>query len=182
MVGLLAGAGFLWSVEHDLTPERLSNLIWRTVGSRKEIVIFIALSFHSIPEGVAVGVGYTSTEQIGASADLGHYIALAIALHNIPEGLAVAIPMRAGGASIGKCFLFAFLTSLPQPIAAVPASLLAWFFKPLVVPFLGFATGAMIFLVIVELIPDALADRTANEIAWAFILGFGGMILIQVIL
>lgn len=180
--GIFSGAGFLWGVEHYLTPKRLGNSILRRIGSRKEILIFVAMSFHSIPEGVAVGVGYTSTEQITATTDLGHYIALAIAIHNIPEGLAVAIPMRASGASITKCFLFAFLTSLPQPLAAVPASLLVWFFKPLMVPFLGFAAGAMMFLVIVELIPDALGDRTANEIAWAFILGFGGMVLIQVIL
>ena len=182
LVGIFSGAAFLWGVEHYLTPQRISTSFWRKIGGRQEILIFLAMSFHSIPEGVAVGVGYTSTEQIATNADLGHYIALAIALHNIPEGLAVSIPMRAGGASIAKCFFFAFLTSLPQPIAAVPASLLVWFFKPLIVPFLGFAAGAMMFLVIVELIPDALADRTATEIAWTFILGFGGMILIQVIL
>ena len=62
------------------------------------------MSFHSIPEGVAVGAEYTSTEQITATTDLGHYIALAIAIHNIPEELAVAIPMRASGVSITKCF------------------------------------------------------------------------------
>ena len=182
LVGIFSGAVFLWGVEIHMTPERLARSILRGIGTRREVLIFIAMSFHSIPEGVAVGVGYTSTEQIATTTDLGHYIALAIAIHNIPEGLAVAIPMRAAGASIPKCFLFAFLTSLPQPLAAVPASLLVWFFKPLMVPFLGFAAGAMMFLVIVELIPDALADRTANEIAWAFLVGFGGMVLIQVVL
>jgi ZIP family zinc transporter len=182
LIGVFSGAVFLWRIEIYLTPQRLANSIWRKIGARREILIFIAMCFHSIPEGVAVGVGYTSTEQIAPSEDLGHYIALAIAIHNIPEGLAVAIPMRAAGANIPKCFFFAFLTSLPQPLAAAPASLLVWFFKPLMTPFLGFAAGAMMFLVIVELIPDALAERTANEIAWSFIVGFGGMILIQAIL
>ena len=101
---------------------------------------------------------------------------------NIPEGLAVSIPMRAGGASILKCFIAAFLTSLPQPITAVPAALLVWFFEPLMVPLLGFAAGAMIFLVILELIPDALEDRRPTEIAWSFLLGFCLMILVQVVL
>jgi len=81
-----------------------------------------------------VGTGYTAGElerELGGDADLGTYIALAIAIHNVPEGLAVAIPLRSAGASVGRCFLAAFLTSLPQPIAAVPAVLLAWFFQPL---------------------------------------------------
>ena len=114
--------------------------------------------------------------------DLGATIALAIAIHNIPEGLAVAIPLRAKGASLFRCFSMAFLTSLPQPIAAVPAAALVWFFEPLMVPFLGFAAGAMIFLVVLELLPDALQRRTPLETAWSFVVGFCLMILVQVIL
>ena len=137
------------------------------------------MAFHSFPEGVAVGVGYASAQHMPGVENLGNYIALAIAIHNIPEGLAVAIPMRAGGASIFKCFFAAFLTSLPQPLAAVPAALLVWFFEPLMVPLLGFAAGAMIFLVIREMIPDALKERSPVEIAWSFITGFALMILVQ---
>ncbi len=140
------------------------------------------MSFHSMPEGVAVGVGYASAQHVPDIEHLGTYIALAIAIHNVPEGLAVSIPMRAGGASIRRCFTAAFLTSLPQPLAAVPAALLVWFFEPLMVPLLGFAAGAMIFLVLLELIPDALQDRRPVEIVWAFTIGFSLMLLVQVAL
>ncbi len=140
------------------------------------------MAFHSIPEGVAVGVGFGSEGHHEQLEGLGLYIALAISIHNMPEGLAVALPMRSRGASIGKCFLLAFLTSLPQPIAAVPASLAVWIFEPLMLPFLGFAAGAMMYLVIVELIPDALATHTPSQIAWSFMGGFGLMVLVQVAL
>lgn len=180
--GLMLGAGFLWLVDRHLTPENFERSFLSKMGTRRELLIFLAMAFHSVPEGVAVGVGYASEQHVSGVENLGSYIALAIGIHNIPEGLAVAIPLRAGGASILKCFIAAFLTSLPQPIAAVPAALLVWVFEPLMVPLLGFAAGAMIFLVIREMIPDALEDRSAVEIAWSFIIGFSLMILVQVAL
>lgn len=179
LAGLLSGAYFLWSVGRYLSRERLENSVLSRFGSKKELLIFIAMSFHSIPEGVAIGVGFASAQHVPGVENLGLYIALAIAIHNIPEGLAVAIPLRARGASIFKCFIAATLTSLPQPIAAVPAALLVWFFEPLMVPLLGFAAGAMIFLVIQEMLPDALKDRPATEISWSFVSGFSLMILVQ---
>jgi len=113
---------------------------------------------------------------------LGPTLALAIAIHNIPEGLAVAIPLRGAGASIFRCFLAAVATSLTQPIATIPAVLLAWFFTPLMPVLMGFAAGAMVFLVILELIPEALETESPRRIAWAFTLGFCLMLLVQVVL
>ena len=178
--GIMLGGVFLWWADHYFSAERLERNGWKKWGSRKEILIFVAMSLHSIPEGVAVGVGYAS-EPI-YDTRLGHYIALAIAIHNIPEGLAVAIPLRAGGSSIRRCFVAAFLTSLPQPIAAVPASVIAWFFQPLMPLLMGFAAGAMIFLVMLEMLPDAMSQERPIRIAWAFTIGFCLMLLIQVLL
>jgi len=180
IVGILLGAGFLWQADRYLSTERLEQESWKRFGDKAQLLIFIAMSVHSIPEGVAVGVGYSS-ETVYAG-NLGHYIALAIALHNIPEGLAVAVPMRAAGASIGKCFGAAFLTSLPQPIAAVPASYVSWLFQPIMPVLMGFAAGAMIFLVILELIPEALHKSSPIRVSWAFLFGFCAMILVQVLL
>jgi ZIP family zinc transporter len=182
LIGVLVGCAALGSLQGFLTPERLSARWLRPVGNRVETLVFLAMTFHSIPEGVAVGVGYGAEGRGGEFGGLGLYIAVAIAIHNIPEGLAVALPMRARGASINRCFWMAFLTSLPQPIAAVPAALMVWFFQPLMLPMLGFAAGAMMFLVVVELIPDALGTRSPAQTAWAFMLGFGAMVLVQVAL
>ncbi|MDZ7267544.1 MAG: ZIP family metal transporter [candidate division KSB1 bacterium] len=178
--GILLGALFLWAVNQYLDEERLARDSWKRWGNRAEILIFLAMSVHSIPEGVAVGVGYASEKVY--QTQLGSYIALAIAIHNIPEGLAVAIPLRSAGASILKCFFAAFLTSLPQPIAAVPAALASWFFQPLMPVLMGFAAGAMIFLILLEMIPGALNEEKPARIAWAFILGFCLMLLVQVVL
>ncbi len=180
ITGILLGAAFLWQTDRFLSPERLEQDRWKRFGNKFQILIFIAMFVHSIPEGVAVGVGYTS-ETVYAN-DLGNYIALAIALHNIPEGFAVAVPMRAAGASIHRCFWAAFLTSIPQPLAAVPAGYVSWAFQPIMPLLMGFAAGAMIFLVILNLIPESLESTSPTRAAWAFTFGFCGMILIQVVL
>ena len=183
LTGLLLGSAFIWSVEKYLTPDRIRNSPWlRPFKSRMETLVFLAMLMHSIPEGVAVGVGYGAETHGDRFSGMGLTIAIAIAIHNIPEGLAVALPMRSRGASISKCFWFAVVTSLPQPIAAVPASMLVWFFEPLMLPLLGFAAGAMMFLVIDELIPEALEKESHTKITWSFMLGFSLMVLVQVLL
>ncbi|HLA07879.1 MAG TPA: ZIP family metal transporter [Anaerolineales bacterium] len=180
ILGVLLGAGFLSQADHYLSPQRLEQESWKRFGNKAQLLIFVAMCVHSIPEGVAVGVGYSS--EAVYSKNLGHYIALAITLHNIPEGFAVAVPMRTAGASLGRCFWAAFLTSLPQPIAAVPAAYVSWLFQPIMPILMGFAAGAMIFLVILELIPEALHTSSPIRVAWSFTLGFCAMILVQVLL
>jgi len=186
ILGLLAGAGFLSISEVFLNRYQAEHKAadFSQWGGRVGLLVFVAMTVHSMPEGVAVGTGYTAGEvetHLG-EGDLGTYVALAIGIHNIPEGLAVAIPLRSAGAKLWWCFLAAFLTSLPQPIAAVPAVLLSWFFQPLMPFLMGFAAGAMIFLVIMELIPEALETETHAHIAWSFTIGFCGMLLIQTVL
>ncbi|MEM9415847.1 MAG: ZIP family metal transporter [Planctomycetota bacterium] len=201
ILGILLGAAFLALtaklIHHDQAHDDLhsggeaidylpaANLPVRAKGwgGTVGLLVFIAMTIHSIPEGVAVGVAYTAdAAEKSATGQMGPTMALAIALHNIPEGLAVAIPLRSAGVSIGRCFLAAVITSLPQPIAAVPAVLLAWFFQPLMPLLMGFAAGAMIFLVVLELIPEALESESPGKTAWAFTIGFCAMLLVQVLL
>ena len=181
VVGTLLGAAFLATAEARLfVPREKEKSGDRT--KRMAMLVFLAMTVHSIPEGVAVGVGYAAETHDPTHARLGLVLALAIAIHNVPEGLAVAIPLRSGGANLARCFAAAVITSLPQPVAAIPAVLLAWFFEPLMPLLMGFAAGAMIFLVVLELIPEALHTEKPARIAWAFILGFCLMLLVQVIL
>ncbi len=179
LAGLFAGCLMMAWIHRRLDHAHRPSVWTNAIGGRVSMMVFVAMTIHSIPEGLAVGVGYAAETHDTLLQGLGFSIALAIAIHNIPEGLAVAVPLRADGASLTKCFWLAVVTSLPQPLAAVPASLMVWLFEPLMVPFLGFAAGAMMFLVIVELIPDALETRRPPQIAWAFMLGFGLMLLVQ---
>lgn len=139
------------------------------------------MTVQSFPEGVAVGVGYGGESRVG-SPGLGLHLAVASAIHNIPEGMSVEIPMPAAGASVASCFWYVFLTSLPQPIAAVPAALMVWLFEPLMRPMLGFAAGTMMYMFVVELIPDAPEERRPVEIAWTLMLSFSLMVLVQLVL
>lgn len=179
--GILLGAMFLQVAESKIHDMPDSSDQWKKWGGRVGFLVFVAMTIHSIPEGVAVGVGYAADSR-GAADGMGPTLALAIAIHNIPEGLAVAIPLRGAGASIAKCFLAAVATSLTQPLATIPAVFLAWFFDPLMPILMGFAAGAMIFLIILELIPEALETESPSRIAWAFMAGFCLMLMVQVVL
>jgi len=173
LAGLLAGAAFF-----SWTARLVHGNQW-TIGtlsadeSRQGILVLVAMFIHSIPEGIAVGVGYATGE-----LNFGLLLATAIAVHNIPEGVAVAMPLRARGISVTKCAGYAILTSAPQPIAAVPAFLLVSVFKPLLPLGLGFAGGAMIFLVAFELLPESLDRCTREQTAWSMMLGLIGMLWI----
>ncbi len=171
IVGLLIGAAFF-----SVTAKLLARLEWRlgelsAADSRQGILVLVAMFVHSFPEGVAVGVGYATGE-----LQYGLLLAIAIAVHNIPEGLAVALPLRARGVSIWMCFFYAILTSVPQPLAAVPSYLLVSLFKPLLPLGLGFAGGAMIYLVVSELLPESFERCGKAEAAWSFTLGLIGML------
>ncbi|MEL7088451.1 MAG: ZIP family metal transporter, partial [Planctomycetota bacterium] len=181
--GLFVGAAFLSLSGKLIDDHGLGERFGKGLGGAGGLLIFLAMCVHSIPEGVAVGVGYTAeATDYAHNPHLGDYLALAIGIHNIPEGLAVAIPLRAAGVSIHKCFWLAVLTSVPQPIAAVPAVLAAWLFNPLMPWLMAFAAGAMIFLVVQELIPESLEKLSPQRVAWSFTIGFGGMMLIQTVL
>lgn len=194
LIGMFVGAAFLAMTERlmpaEADPETLGDVKpgetteanpFSGWGGRLGLLVFLAMTIHSIPEGVAVGVGYTSDSH-EMTAGLGPVLAIAIAIHNIPEGLAVAIPMRSNNVPYWKCIIAAIVTSLPQPIATIPAVLLAWFFEPLMPMLMGFAAGAMIFLVVMELIPEALHTENNRRTSWAFLVGFSLMLLVQVLL
>lgn len=177
-VGIALGALVMvltsrWLDDHNFQVQGLSD-----AGSKRVIMILATLFIHSFPEGIAIGVAYGSGE-----ANLGILIAIAIAIHNIPEGLAVALPLRAEGVSGWKCVGWAIVSGIPQLIAAVPAYLAVVAFRPILPYAFGFAAGAMLLLVMSEMIPESRA--TENErlsSASAGIFGFLGMMVMQTVL
>ena len=171
--GLLAGSAFFtltaWLVARgDWKIQDLSG-----ADSKRAVLILVAMFVHSIPEGVAIGVGFGTGE-----LSFGLLLALAIGIHNIPEGAAVSLPLRAKGVGLWACAGYAILTSLPQPVFALPAYLLVETFKPLLPIGLGFAGGAMVFLVAAELIPESLERCSRYETAWGVMVGLLLMLLI----
>ncbi len=176
MLGLLLGAAFCWLTEKLVSNHHHSNVFTKGF-SKKSLLVFITMFIHSIPEGIAIGVGFAT-----GNMQFGLIMALAIAIHNIPEGIAVSLPLKSEGISTTKCAFISILTSIPQPIMAVPAMLLTWVFQPLLPVGLGFAGGAMIYLVVAELIPDALAEGGTSLTAWGVMLGLTLMLFLTQIL
>ncbi|MCI0331093.1 MAG: ZIP family metal transporter [candidate division Zixibacteria bacterium] len=173
VAGMLAGAAFFvltarWVEKKHWTIANLSE-----ADSRLATLMVVTLFVHSIPEGIAIGVGYATGE-----LEFGLLLAAAIAIHNIPEGLALSLPLRAKGVPVWTCAGYAILTSVPQPIFAVPSFLLVSAFQVLLPAGLGFAGGAMIYLVFSELIPDSLARCSKWETAWSVVVGLVVMLLL----
>jgi len=177
IIGLLLGSAFFWLTKKYVdTHEEPAFYLKRGV-TKRGWLIFIAMFIHSIPEGIAIGVAFAT-----GNFQFGLIMAIAIAVHNIPEGIAISLPLKSDGVSTKNCALASILTSIPQPIMAVPSALLAWFFAPLLPIGLGFAGGAMIYLTISELIPDALEDGGKSLTAWGVMVGLCSMLLITTLL
>jgi ZIP family zinc transporter len=147
-----------------------------TVSLRLWLLVFAVLLVHSLPEGFAIGTAYASSTE-----GLGLFIVIAIAVQNIPEGTSVAIPMAHDGQSTGRQFWAAVATSAPQPAGAAIAYLLVEEVSALLPVSFGFAAGAMLALVLVELLPGAL--RTSVFETWSgFAAGAATMLLLSILL
>ncbi len=142
----------------------------------KAIMIVGIMTLHSFAEGVAVGVSF------GGGKTLGGLITTAVAIHNIPEGLAISIVLVPRGVSAWRAGLWSIFSSLPQPLMAVPAFLFVTAFTPILPIGLGFAAGAMIWMVFAELIPDALEEAAASTVAVVVALSLAAMITFQALL
>lgn len=156
--------------EHEHEIEFLGA---RGASARRMLLVLVIMTVHSFAEGAAVGVSF------GGGAKLAAAITLAVAVHNVPEGLAISAVMRPQGASLLACAWWSIFSSLPQPIAAVPAFLFVEKVRAALPYGLGFAAGAMIFMVLVELLPEAYERAWSRSVAAMTTLTLVGMLLLQ---
>jgi len=141
--------------------------------ARKMLLMVIVMTVHSFSEGVAVGVSF------GGGVTLATVITVAIAVHNIPEGVAISAVMRPRGVSVARCAGWSVVSSLPQPIMAIPAFLFVEAFRPALPWGLGFAAGAMVFMVLEELLPEAFNEARRAEVATLVTVTIVVMVLFQ---
>ncbi|MEX2143713.1 MAG: ZIP family metal transporter [Anaerolineales bacterium] len=177
LLGLIAGVVLIsvlnWRLEHD-ENHHISTI--RESGAKKAFLIIGVMTLHSFAEGIGVGVAY------GGSDTLGAFITAAIAIHNIPEGLAISLVLVPRGTSPGKAGLWSIFSSLPQPLMAVPAYLLVTQFQPFLPFGLGLAAGAMLWMVVAELIPDALQEISSEMVGLVLTLAVVAMLGFQALL
>jgi len=178
LMGALTGLVFIVLVrrllQRDEHPAVFAQM--NELDARKALLIVGVMTMHSFTEGVGVGVSF------GGGLALGLFITLAIAVHNIPEGLAISLVLVPRGVAWSRAALWSVFSSLPQPLMAVPAFVFVETFRPLLPFGLGFAAGAMIWMVFSELIPDALEETSGNLVGIIITLSVIAMLAFQVII
>ena len=147
-------------------------------------LLALAITLHNIPEGLAVGVlfGGVAAGIPEASISGAVILAIGIGIQNFPEGIAIAVPLRRQGASRFKSFWYGQMSALVEPIFAVLGALAVTFFTPILPYALAFAAGAMIFVVVEEVIPETQLDKYTDIAALGFVGGFVIMMILDVAL
>lgn len=173
LVGATAGVLFILATQGFL--ERHPVTLGGASGhdGRRMVLMVVVMTVHSFSEGVAVGASFAGGLELAA------VITVAIAVHNIPEGVAISAVMRPRGASLLACAGWSIVSSLPQPLMAVPTYLFVEQFRPALPYGVGFAAGAMVFMVLVELLPEAYEQTSKREVALLASLALVAMLLFQ---
>ena len=188
VVGFLSGGAFLLAIDKILPHLHMGLDIKNAEGIKtswqRSTLLILAITLHNIPEGLAVGVAFGALGESMSPAALGSAIALAfgIGLQNFPEGAAVSIPLRREGFSRLKAFWYGQLSGIVEPIAAVAGAFLVLLIKPLLPYALSFAAGAMIFVVVEELIPESQRGNETDLSTIGVMLGFATMMFLDVAL
>ena len=185
-IGFLLGIGFLLLLDtliphihlNEKEPEGIKTNL------KKQSLLMFAVTLHNIPEGMAVGVvlagaysGNTTLTITGALT-----LAIGIAMQNLPEGAIISMPLKSEGMSKKKAFLMGALSGIVEPIAAFITVLLAKFISPALPYLLSFAAGAMIYVVVEELIPEAQDGKHSNIATIALAIGFVLMMILDIAL
>lgn len=186
VIGFLFGGFFLRSIDKvlphlhiGLQPSEAEGV--KTSWHRVTLLV-LAITLHNIPEGLAVGVAFGAVAAGLPAASLGAAIALAlgIGIQNFPEGLAVSLPLRGEGMSRWRSFWYGQLSAVVEPIAGVIGATTILVVRPILPYALAFAAGAMIFVVIEELVPEAQRGENTDLATMGFMVGFALMMLLDV--
>lgn len=187
-VGFLMGGAALWVMDKCLPHLHLGFPLEEAEGPktawRRSILLVTAITLHNIPEGLAVGVAFGGVIGGVASASVAAALVLAvgIGIQNFPEGIAVSMPLRAGGMGKLKSFWYGQLSAAVEPIAAVAGAAMVGVAAPILPYALSFAAGAMVYVVVEELIPEAERAGNVDLATLSLMVGFVVMMVLDVAL
>lgn len=186
VTGFFLGIGFLFTLDKTIphlhmdkeSPEGPKTKLGNT------IMLMLAVTLHNIPEGMAVGVVFAGLikQESEISIAAAFALAIGIAIQNFPEGAIISLPLRSEGNSKGKSFLYGMLSGAVEPIAAGVTLALSGIITTALPYFLSFAAGAMIYVVVEELLPEASADHKTDICTLGFAAGFAIMMVLDVAL
>ncbi len=188
LIGFLAGGVFLRLADRLLPHVHLFKPLTEAEGVptrwRKSVLLVMAITLHNIPEGLAIGVAFGAVTAGYEGATLGSAIALAIGigLQNFPEGTAVAVPLRREGLSRFRSWWYGQLSAAVEPVAAVIGAAAVTLMRPLLPYALAFAAGAMIFVVVEEVVPESQSGGHTDAATLGAMVGFAVMMTLDVAL
>ena len=184
--GFLMGALFLFALDKTLPHLHINFKETEGIKSpwQRTTLLVLAITLHNIPEGLAVGVLFGGVAAGIPEASIAGAVTLAIGIgiQNFPEGIAVSMPLRRMGMSRRKSFMYGQSSAIVEPIAGVLGALAVTFFTPILPYALAFAAGAMIFVVVEEVIPETQQDKNTDIATLGFIAGFIVMMSLDVAL
>jgi ZIP family zinc transporter len=179
VVGLLAGGGFLYVADqmlphlHSEFPDE-AIVEGPRVAWQRSTLLMLAITLHNFPEGLAVGVRFGGGDTGAATA-----LAIGIGLQNVPEGLAIALPLRRGGMSRGWAFFWGQLSAIVEPAAGALGAAVVLMMGAVLPYAMAFAAGAMLYVVVEELIPETVRSGTTDVATLGFIGGFAVMMALD---
>jgi ZIP family zinc transporter len=188
LLGFLLGGAVLWMFDRTLPHLHLGFALDEAEGPQtslhRAVLLVAAITLHNIPEGLAVGVAFGGVISGIPSASLGAAVVLAIGigLQNFPEGMAVAMPLRGEGMKRGKCFWYGQLSAVVEPVAAVVGAAAVVAVAPILPYAMSFAAGAMIYVVVEELIPESHRHGNVDLATVSLMAGFSVMMCLDVAL
>ncbi|XP_039715721.1 zinc transporter ZIP11 isoform X6 [Pteropus medius] len=148
---------------------------------RRIALLILAITIHNIPEGLAVGVGFGAVEKTAsATFESARNLAIGIGIQNFPEGLAVSLPLRGAGFSTWRAFWYGQLSGMVEPLAGLFGAFAVVLAEPILPYALAFAAGAMVYVVVDDIIPEAQISGNGKLASWASILGFVVMMSLDV--
>jgi ZIP family zinc transporter len=186
--GFLMGGFFLYIIDKILPHLHLGFPMEEAEGIKttwhRSVLLVLAITLHNIPEGLAVGVAFGALASDLPAASLAGAVALAlgIGIQNFPEGTAVSVPLRREGFSRLKSFWYGQLSGVVEPVAGVVGALAVILIKPLLPYALAFAAGAMIYVVVEELIPESQLEKNTDIATMGAMVGFAVMMTLDVAL
>lgn len=185
-VGFLMGALFLFGLDKILPHLHINFKRSESEGIKTDwhhsTLLVLAITLHNIPEGLAIGIAFGAVAAGVPHAELGAAIALTlgIGLQNFPEGMAVSMPLRRQGLTRFKSFWYGQLSAIVEPVAGVLGAFAVIYAQPILPYALAFAAGAMIYVVIEEVIPESQRDKYTDTSTMGFIGGFIVMMILDV--
>ncbi|MBP8991918.1 MAG: ZIP family metal transporter [Spirochaetes bacterium] len=183
-IGFLTGGFFLRLIDFIVPHLHMAQAKPEGIKShfKRIILLVLAITIHNIPEGLAVGVVFGSLNNNGSATNIFSAIVLSlgIGIQNFPEGAAVSLPLRGEGYSRARAFFYGQISGIVEPISALLGAVLVIIARPILPYSLAFAAGAMIYVVVEEIIPEAQSSKNSDLATMGTLIGFVTMMILDV--